>query len=81
MSDDPDRLNEISARFHDAGYDLRFYESMPGAWDAIWHPHGTESGLTRSTTHRERTTTGATIMQAAEAALAELERSAPAPPG
>ena len=74
MTDDPDRLNDITARFREAGFDLRLYESVPGAWDAIWHPHGQGSGLTNSTGAAGGTTSGATVMEAAEAALEELER-------
>ena len=48
--DEPARLNEITARFREAGFELRLYESMPGAWDAIWHPHGQGSGLTGART-------------------------------
>ncbi len=74
MPDDADRLNEITARFREAGFDLRLYESVPGAWDAIWHPHARGSGLTGTAGEAAGTTTGATVMQAAEAALEELER-------
>ena len=48
MADDAERLNEITARFRDAGFELRFYESMPGAWDAIWHRHFSASGIGRT---------------------------------
>ncbi len=74
MTDDADRLNEITARFREAGFDLRLYESMPGAWDAIWHPHGQGSGLTSTTGEAAGTASGATVMEAAERALEELER-------
>lgn len=75
MADDADRLNEVSARFREAGFDLRLYESGPGAWEAIWHPHERLSGLTSSAGGAGGTTTGATVMQAAEAALAALEEA------
>ena len=42
------RLNYITARFREAGFELRLYESMPGAWDAMWHPHGQGSGQVRT---------------------------------
>jgi hypothetical protein len=74
--DEPARLNEITARFREAGFELRLYESMPGAWDAIWHPHGQGSGLTGTTDEGAGTVSGATILEAAEGALAELERTA-----
>ena len=74
MIDEPARLNEITARFREAGFELRLYESMPGAWDAIWHPHGQGSGLTGATDEGARTASGATLLEAAEGALAELER-------
>ena len=74
MIDDADRLNVITARFREAGFDLRLYESMPGAWDAIWHPHGQGSGLTSTAGRAAGTTSGATVMEAAEAALEEFER-------
>ena len=77
MIDEPARLNEITARFREAGFELRFYESMPGAWDAIWHPHGRGSGLTGTTDEGARTASGATMLEAAESALAELEQMAP----
>jgi hypothetical protein len=74
--DEPARLNEITGRFRAEGFELRFYESMPGAWDAIWHPHGRGSGLTGATDEGARTASGATMLEAAESALAELERMA-----
>ncbi|WP_217914405.1 hypothetical protein [Miltoncostaea marina] len=68
--DDAERIAEITARFRAAGYELRFSESVPGAWDAIWHPHGRGSGLARDAA---RTAVGATLLEAAERALAALE--------
>jgi len=76
VPDQPARLNEITARFREAGLELRFYESMPGAWDAIWHKHHSAHGIGR-TDSKTGTTTGATLIEAAEAALARLEQMAP----
>lgn len=73
MSDDIERLNEITARFREAGFDLRLYESVPGAWDAIWHPHERLSGLTSTAGRSGGTTSGASIMEAATSALEKLE--------
>jgi hypothetical protein len=73
VADDAARLNDITSRFRDAGFDLRLYESIPGVWEAIWHPHEGFSGLTSSTGRSGGTTTGVTIIEAAEGALRELE--------
>ena len=76
VTDEPARLNYITARFREAGFELRLYESMPGAWDAMWHPHGQGSGQVRTAEEAARTTSGATMMEAAEGALEQLERVA-----
>ena len=75
MADEAARINDITARFREAGFELRLYESMSGAWDAIWHPHGQGSGMVGTVDAAARTTTGATLLEAAESALAELERT------
>ncbi|MFN8123724.1 MAG: hypothetical protein U0237_15000 [Thermoleophilia bacterium] len=62
---DAGRLNAITARFRDAGMELRLHEPMPGAWEAIWHPPDAPAGA--------RTAAGPTMAAAAEAALAALE--------
>lgn len=71
--DEADTLNRISARFRDAGFELRLYESAPGAWDAMWHPHGKGSGQTGTAGTDAGTASGATAHEAAERALWELE--------
>lgn len=76
MTDEAARLNDITARFREAGFELRLYESMPGAWGAIWHPHGQGSGQVRTAGEEARTTNGATMLEAAEGALEQLERMA-----
>jgi hypothetical protein len=75
MTDEATRLNDITARFREAGFELRLYESMPGAWDAIWHPHGQGSGLVRAAGAEAHTASGATMLEAAQGALEELERT------
>jgi hypothetical protein len=73
MADEGERVNEITSRFRDAGFELRLTESMPGAWEAIWHRHGHESGLTGETGPGGGIAAGATLLDAAEQALRRLE--------